>query len=150
MLQCTISENKDIEPVVYEWGAVKWVANRDLDPGCEQSFGLVHILPGKDQSRALAHGSGGSCTCSKGECDVRLGDRHLKMGPGRPYTSRRASSTRSQTTAGSRSSMSVRSRPACAARYSKILRRRVYDHCPAKAGNPLLVEPSSGWARNTT
>lgn len=35
------------KPVVYEWGAVKWVANRDLDPGCEQSFGLVHILPGK-------------------------------------------------------------------------------------------------------
>jgi hypothetical protein len=31
----------------YERGAVKWVANRDLNPGCEQSFGLVHIPPGK-------------------------------------------------------------------------------------------------------
>lgn len=30
MLDCTITETKDIEPVVYEWGAVKWVANRDL------------------------------------------------------------------------------------------------------------------------
>ena len=39
MLECTITETKDIEPVVYEWGAVKWVANRDLNPGCEQSFG---------------------------------------------------------------------------------------------------------------
>ena len=37
MLQCTITETKDIEPVVYEWGAVKWVANRDLNPDCEQS-----------------------------------------------------------------------------------------------------------------
>ena len=47
MLECTITETKDIEPVVYEWGAVEWVANRDLNPGCEQSFGLAHILPGK-------------------------------------------------------------------------------------------------------
>jgi hypothetical protein len=47
MLECTITETKDIEPIVYEWGAVKWVANRDLNPGCEQSFGLAHILPGK-------------------------------------------------------------------------------------------------------
>ena len=47
MLECIITETKDIEPVIYEWGGVKWVANNDLAPGCEQSFGLVHILPGK-------------------------------------------------------------------------------------------------------
>src|SRR5215470_13352802 len=47
MLDCIITETKDIEPVLYDWGGVKWVANNDLDPGCEQSFGLVHILPGK-------------------------------------------------------------------------------------------------------
>jgi hypothetical protein len=47
MLDCTITETGDIEPVVYEWGAVKRVAKPDLVPGCEQSFGLVHILPGK-------------------------------------------------------------------------------------------------------
>ena len=33
MLSCTIIETKDIEPVTYEWGAVKWVANSDLAPG---------------------------------------------------------------------------------------------------------------------
>jgi hypothetical protein len=27
MLDCIITETKDIEPVVYEWGGVKWVAN---------------------------------------------------------------------------------------------------------------------------
>ena len=47
MLECIITETKDIEPVIYDWGGVKWVANNDLAPGCEQSFGLVHILPGK-------------------------------------------------------------------------------------------------------
>src|SRR5262249_41770061 len=33
MLECVITETKDIEPVVYEWGGVKWVANHDLAPG---------------------------------------------------------------------------------------------------------------------
>ena len=57
MLDCIITETKDIEPVIYEWGGVKWVANNDLAPGCEQSFGLVHPS-GKDQPRTLAHGGG--------------------------------------------------------------------------------------------
>src|SRR5262249_26808471 len=46
-LSCTVIETKDVEPVIYEWGAVKWVANSDIAPSCGQSFGLVHILPGK-------------------------------------------------------------------------------------------------------
>jgi hypothetical protein len=65
MLQCTITETKDIEPVVYEWGAVKWVANRDLNPGCEQSFGLVHILPEKSIPSIGTRLRRRSCTCSK-------------------------------------------------------------------------------------
>jgi len=47
MLDCMIIKTDDIEPVVYDWGAVKWVANADLAPGTEQSFGYVHILPDK-------------------------------------------------------------------------------------------------------
>jgi hypothetical protein len=47
MLDCMIINTEDIEPVVYDWGGVKRVANADLAPDCEQSFGYVHILPGK-------------------------------------------------------------------------------------------------------
>src|SRR5215470_3676811 len=47
MLECIITETHTLDPVLYEWGGVKWVANNDLNPGCEQSFGLVHILPGR-------------------------------------------------------------------------------------------------------
>jgi hypothetical protein len=32
MLQCMITETREIEPLVYDCGAVKWVANRDLNP----------------------------------------------------------------------------------------------------------------------
>jgi len=41
MLNYTIAETKDIERVFCKRGAVTSVAERDLSPGCEQSFGLV-------------------------------------------------------------------------------------------------------------
>ena len=82
MLECIITETKDIEPVVYEWGGVKWVANNDLDPGCEQSFGLVHILPGKTNPEHWHTAAEEIVFMLQGECDVRMGDRNLKIGPG--------------------------------------------------------------------
>ena len=47
MLYFTITDTQEIEPITYDWRAVKWVSNNDVAPGCEQSFELVHILPGK-------------------------------------------------------------------------------------------------------
>jgi len=82
MLECTITKTKDIEPVVYDWGAVKWVANRDLNPGCEQSFGLVQILPGKVNPEHWHQAAEEIVYMLEGECDVRLGDRHLTLAPG--------------------------------------------------------------------
>ena len=35
MLECVIVEHEEIEPVVYDWGAVKWVTNADLAPGVQ-------------------------------------------------------------------------------------------------------------------
>ena len=82
MLECIITETKDIEPVVYEWGAVKWVANEDVVPGCEQSFGLVHILPGKANPEHWHTAAEELVFMLQGECDVRVGDRKLKIFPG--------------------------------------------------------------------
>lgn len=41
MLECIITETREIESVAYDWGAVKSVANDEPAPGCEQRFGLV-------------------------------------------------------------------------------------------------------------
>ena len=82
MLDCIVIETKDVEPVIYEWGGVKWVANNDLAPGCEQSFGLVHILPGKTNPEHRHAAAEEILFMLQGECDVRVGDRHLKIGPG--------------------------------------------------------------------
>jgi quercetin dioxygenase-like cupin family protein len=70
MLECTITETKDVEPVVYEWGAVKWVANRELNPGCEQSCGLVHILPGKVNPEHWHTAAEEIVHMLQGECDA--------------------------------------------------------------------------------
>ena len=83
MLECIITETKDIEPVVYEWGGVKWVANNDLDPGCEQSFGLC-ISFRENQPRALAHRRGGNRVHAPGRVRRALGRPKPKdSGPGR-------------------------------------------------------------------
>jgi quercetin dioxygenase-like cupin family protein len=31
----------------FEWGAIKWLCNRELAPEAQQTFGVVHILPGR-------------------------------------------------------------------------------------------------------
>ena len=55
---------------------------QDLAPGCEQSFGLVHILPGKINPEHWHTAAEEIVYMLQGECDVRLGDRHLTIGPG--------------------------------------------------------------------
>jgi len=82
MLECTITETSKIEPIVYDWGAVKWVANSDLVPGCVQSFGLVHILPGKVNPEHWHVAAQEIVYMLQGECDVRLGDKHLTLRTG--------------------------------------------------------------------
>jgi quercetin dioxygenase-like cupin family protein len=82
MLDCVVTEGRDIEPVVYEWGAVKWVANHEVAPGCEQSFGLVHILPGRTNPEHWHTAAQELVFMLQGECDVRLADRVLKLAPG--------------------------------------------------------------------
>jgi quercetin dioxygenase-like cupin family protein len=81
-LECVITETQTVEPVVYEWGAVKWVANNEVAPGCEQSFGLVHILPGQTNPEHWHTAAEEIVYMLQGECHVRVGDRHMKIVPG--------------------------------------------------------------------
>src|SRR5262245_19036944 len=82
MLDGIVIETKDMEPVIYEWGAVNWVANHDRAPGCEQSFGLVHILPGQTNPEHWHTAAGEIVFMLQGECQVHLGDRDLTIRPG--------------------------------------------------------------------
>ena len=150
MLECTITETKDIEPVVYEWGAVKWVANQDLDPGCEQSFGVVHILPGKINPEHWHTAAEEIVYMLQGECDVRLGDRHLTIGPGQtlhipPNTKHEVVELRLGSgrvrllVLGEHARHAVR-RPAGTGRAADLRQER----------KPALVNPRRAWPRSTT
>jgi quercetin dioxygenase-like cupin family protein len=74
--------NDAVEPVCYDWGAVKWVANDAVFPGSAQSFGVVYIEPGKTnpthwhtEAQEIVH-------MLQGECEVRTGEETIVFRPG--------------------------------------------------------------------
>jgi quercetin dioxygenase-like cupin family protein len=78
----TITNIQQIEPVPYDWGAVKWVCNGEVAPGCEQSFGLVHILPGKTNPLHWHTAAEELVYVLSGECDIKLDDKWYRLTPG--------------------------------------------------------------------
>ena len=76
MLQCVITKTKDLEPVTYDWGGVKWVANSELAPGSTELW-PVDI---SRQTNPEWNSRRGNPLCS--EWDVRVGDRRMKVVPG--------------------------------------------------------------------
>jgi mannose-6-phosphate isomerase-like protein (cupin superfamily) len=80
--QSLTSDIGNIEPVNYEWGAIKWLCNDELMPHCQQSFGYAYVLPGKINPEHQ------HTTCQEviymlaGECDVYMNDEWLHLKPG--------------------------------------------------------------------
>jgi quercetin dioxygenase-like cupin family protein len=82
MLNFTITETQKIEPIYYDWGALKWVANAEVAPGCEQSFGFVHILPGRTNPLHWHTAAEEIVHVLSGECDIKLDGRWHHLNPG--------------------------------------------------------------------
>ena len=80
--QLLTSDISNIEPVYYEWGAIKWLCNDELMPHSQQSFGYAYVLPGKINPEHQ------HTTCQEiiymlaGECDVYMNDEWLHLKPG--------------------------------------------------------------------
>ena len=150
MLECIITKTKDLEPVTYDWGGVKWVANNELAPGCGQSFGLVHILPGKTNPEHWHTAAEEILYMLEGECDVRVGDRRMKVVPGQTLVIPQGVSTRSPTAAGSRSSTSAPSPRACGGRCSRIPASPGRGLCRASTRSRGSRCPRCPWGRSMT
>lgn len=82
MLHYTITDIQAIDPVQYDWGAVKWVCNGEVAPSCEQSFGLVHILPGKTNPLHWHTAAEEIVYVLSGECDIKLAEQWQRLTPG--------------------------------------------------------------------
>ena len=81
-MDVTITEHTKVEPVYYDWGAVKWVCNANVATGCEQSFGLVHVLPGRTNPEHWHTAAEEIIFMLSGECDIRVGERSYKLTTG--------------------------------------------------------------------
>jgi quercetin dioxygenase-like cupin family protein len=82
MLSCTITEVQKIEPVFYDWGELKWVMNGELAPGCEQSFALVHLQPGRTNPLHWHSAAEELVYILSGECDIAIDGQWQRLTPG--------------------------------------------------------------------
>jgi quercetin dioxygenase-like cupin family protein len=82
MLNFTIIETQKIEPLFYDWGALKWLANAELAAGCQQSFGLVHIMPGRTNPLHWHTAAEELVYVLSGECDITIDDAWRRLTPG--------------------------------------------------------------------
>lgn len=74
--------NDAIDPVRYDWGAVKWVTNDAVFPGSRQSFGVVYIEPGQTNPTHWHTEAQEIVYMLQGECEVRTADKVIKLRPG--------------------------------------------------------------------
>jgi quercetin dioxygenase-like cupin family protein len=77
-----IINNDNIAPVVYDWGAVKWVVNDSVAAGSQQSFGVVYIQPGKTNPEHWHTNAQEIVHMLQGQCDVATDDTTITLRPG--------------------------------------------------------------------
>jgi uncharacterized cupin superfamily protein len=82
MSNFTITETQKIEPRYYDWGALKWLCNAELAAGCDQSFGLVHIMPGRTNPLHWHAAAEELVYVLSGECDVTIDGQWHRLTPG--------------------------------------------------------------------
>jgi len=66
----------------FDWGAIKWLCSRELDPEALQTFGLVYINAGQQNPPHYHPNCEELIYVLGGECDHRLGDATIHLEPG--------------------------------------------------------------------
>lgn len=66
----------------FDWGAITWLCNSQIDPDAQMTFGTVYIKPGASNPRHYHPNCEEYIFVIKGECDHSLDDEvfHLKAG----------------------------------------------------------------------
>jgi quercetin dioxygenase-like cupin family protein len=83
MLNFVITDHEKIDPILYDWGALKWVANDNLAPGCEQSVGIVHVYPGRTNPEHWHSRAEEIVYMLSGTCDIRIDGVWHRLSPGK-------------------------------------------------------------------
>ena len=78
----SIIDSDDVAPVLYDWGAVKWVVDETVTPGSDQSFGVVYVNPGQTNPTHWHTAAQEIVYMLRGECDVRTDEGIVTLKPG--------------------------------------------------------------------
>ncbi len=81
-MELGIIDIDNIAPVVYDWGAVKWVVDDSVVAGSEQSFGIVHVNPGKTNPAHWHTAAQEIVHMLQGECDIETATGTIKLRAG--------------------------------------------------------------------
>ena len=124
MLECIITETKDIEPVIYEWGAVNGSPTTIWIQAASRASASSTSFRGKPTPSTGTRPRRRSCTCSRASatCAWAIELDGLARADALHPAGRQARGR--EQAAGSRSFTSAPSRRACAARFSRTLRAR--------------------------
>ena len=66
----------------FEWGAIKWLFNQEIDPEAQQTFGLVYINAGQQNPPHYHPNCEELIYVLSGQCDHRLGDAMVPLKAG--------------------------------------------------------------------
>ena len=86
----------------FDWGAIQWLCNGEIDPEAQQTFGLVYIHVGQQNPPHYHPNCEELIYVLSGECDHRLGEATIHLETGSAPASPRTSSTVPSTPAGTR------------------------------------------------
>jgi quercetin dioxygenase-like cupin family protein len=82
IVELGIIDTDNIAPVIYDWGAVKWVVDNSVVAGSEQSFGVVHVNPGKTNPAHWHTSAQEIVHMLQGECDIETATGTIKLRAG--------------------------------------------------------------------
>ena len=68
--------------ITTEWGELRWLVNGELTPGAEQTFGVVRILPGRNNPLHFHPNCEEILYVLAGTCRHSLGDETFTLSPG--------------------------------------------------------------------
>jgi quercetin dioxygenase-like cupin family protein len=72
----------DVEPIFYDWGAIKWLISEQAVPGTSQSFGLANVLPGRMNPEHWHTTAQEIIYMISGECEITIEGQLFRAGPG--------------------------------------------------------------------
>jgi quercetin dioxygenase-like cupin family protein len=80
--EVTLVNLDEVEPWEAPWGRLFWLCNDAIDPRAELTFGMCEIEPGQNNPVHKHPNCEELLFVLEGECEHRLGEQALGLGPG--------------------------------------------------------------------